>query len=195
MVRLIKLSRFEEAFQDDEQWLKLWVLFQQMLNELHTVYTVGAVERDVHVNAGLSVLELDNWHLGMLEGIYGLADPRLQQLISEFVDHVSLLHIRQIHEEVYIRVGQVKPSRTGPEHHYTSVGIALPHYVFDSGDYLLADLQILRGRLNEPLEVQNLIVQEYEGVLDLQREVTDPWVLISVVLLRNTRFNIVDRVT
>jgi hypothetical protein len=71
----------------------------------------------------------------------------------------------------------------------------LPHYIFDSGDNLLADLQILGGRLNESLEVQNLIVQEYEGVLDLQGEVTDPWVLISVVLLRNTRFNIVDRVT
>ena len=71
----------------------------------------------------------------------------------------------------------------------------MPHYIFDSGDNLLADLQILGGRLNESLEVQNLIVQEYEGVLDLQGEVTDPWVLISVVLLRNTRFNIVDRVT
>ena len=66
MVRLIKLSRFEEAFQDNEQWLKLWVLFQQMLNELHAVNAVGAIERDVHVDAGLSVLELDDWHLGML---------------------------------------------------------------------------------------------------------------------------------
>ena len=44
MVRLIKLSRFEEAFQDNEQRLKLWVLFQQMLHELHTVNAVGAVE-------------------------------------------------------------------------------------------------------------------------------------------------------
>jgi hypothetical protein len=66
VVRLIKLSRFEEAFQDNEQWLKLWVLFQQMLNELHAVNAVGAIERDVHVDAGLSVLELDDWHLGML---------------------------------------------------------------------------------------------------------------------------------
>ena len=131
----------------------------------------------------------------MLERIYGLADPRFQQLICDFVDHAGLLHIRLIHEEVNIGVWQVKPSRTRPEHHYTSVGIALPHYIFDSGDDLLADLQILGGRLDETLEVQNLIVQEYEGVLDLQGEVTDPWVLVSVVLLRNTRFNIVDRVT
>jgi hypothetical protein len=195
VVRLIELSWFEETFQDNEQRLKLWVLFQQMLNELHAVNTVGAVERDVHVDAGLPVLQLDDWHLGMLERIYGLADPWLQQLVSEFVDHVSLLHIWQVHEEVDIGVGQVEPSCTRPENHYTSVGIALPHYVFHSSDHLFADLQILGGRLNEPLEVQNLIVQEYEGVLDLKCEITDPWVLISVVLLRNTRFNVVDRVT
>ena len=75
MVRLIKLSRFEEAFQDDEQRLKLWVLFQQMLDKLHTVNAVGAVERDVHVDAGLPVLKLDDWHLSMLERIYGLTYP------------------------------------------------------------------------------------------------------------------------
>ena len=166
-----------------------------MLNELYTVNTVGAVERNVHINTCLSVLQLDNWNFGMLERIYGLADPRFQQLISEFVYHVSLLHIWQIHQEVNIGVWQVKTGRTGPKHHHTGFGIALPNYIFDSGDHLFADSQILWSRLNKPLKVQNLIVQEYECVLNLQREVTDPWVLISVVLLRNTRFNIVDRVT
>ena len=166
-----------------------------MLHELHTVDSISAIEGDIHVDPGLSVLQFDNGHFSVLQGVYGLADPGLQELVRELVDHAGLLDIWLVNEEVDIRIRQVEPCGTRPEDHYTCVGIALPYYIFDSGHDLLADLQILWRGLDEFLEIQDLIVQEDKGVLDLQGEVTDPGVLISIVLLRDSSFYIVYRVS
>jgi hypothetical protein len=47
-----------------------------MFDQLNTVNTIGAVERDVDVDTGLSILKLDDRHFSVLERIYGLADAR-----------------------------------------------------------------------------------------------------------------------
>jgi len=57
---------------------------------------------------------------------------------------------------------------------------------------LFANLEVSRGRLNELLEIEDLIMQENKGVFDLKSEVTDPRVLVTVVLLANAILNVIN---
>jgi len=109
-----------------------------MFHKLHTVDSVSTIERDVHVYSRLTILQLNNGYFRMLKGVYRLADPGLQKLISKLVDHAGFLDIGLIYQQVDIRVGKVETCRAGPENHYACVGIALSHYIFDSGHYLFA---------------------------------------------------------
>ncbi len=72
-----------------------------------------------------------------------------------------------------------------------SLWIALSNYFFDSFDDFLSILLILLSSENELSEVQNLIVQKYERVFDLERKVTQPRVLISVILATNSVFEFI----
>lgn len=66
MVGFIQLSGLQEGLEYENHGPQLGVFFLEKLDEFDAVNAIGAVEGDVDIYVGVLLLELDEWHLGVL---------------------------------------------------------------------------------------------------------------------------------
>ena len=80
VVGLVELARLEEALEDEEHGPELWVLFEQLLDQFDAIDAILAVEANVDIYGRLFVLQLDDWHFSVLDGLDRSANVRSDQL-------------------------------------------------------------------------------------------------------------------
>ena len=159
-VHLVELALLQEYFNDHEQRPELGEFLEHVLDECDGLDAVGDVERDVKIELGLHLHELNNGHLGFRKRkqVPSEALPRYGALeIVQSPRNVARARIQNHH--VHIACGKVESRSEGAED--LSAGLRpdpedhAPHAI-DGG---LPNALLLGRRLDEIREAYDLLVK------------------------------------
>jgi hypothetical protein len=182
MVGFVELPTLQEGLQDQDKWAKLWVLFLEEFYQFHTVYTIGSIKGDIHIDISRLVLQFDQRHLRVLEWLDTFANTALYQSVRNFVDLGDLRHLWIVNQEVNVGHWKIESGSATSKHHDNGVWVAGPHHFLDPFDQRLSRLFFLWRLLNPFDEVQNLRVEQRIDILNPECLIAHPGVVrLSVI--------------